>query len=73
MSTNTVANKAPVARKKVTKTSRKVVKKATKKAPAKKVNSNVVMTLKQALSLQTRLLKNGRSFKFLDSKINLLA
>lgn len=46
---------------------KKVTKKVTKKA-VKKV-AGVSMTLKQAASLQAFLAKKGKSFKFLDTKI----
>jgi hypothetical protein len=50
---------------------KKVMKKATKKV-AKKVTNNVTLTQKQAESLQAFAVKNKKTFKFLDNKINAL-
>jgi len=50
----------------VTKTSKKVVKKATKLV---KTLNTVTMTVKQAQNLQAFAAKNNKAFKFLDAKI----
>ena len=51
----------------VTKTTKKVVKKATKVV---KKSNNVTMTVKQAQALSAFASRNGKTFKFLDTKIN---
>jgi len=50
---------------------KKVMKKVTKSV-AKKVTKNVTLTQKQAESLQAFAVKNKKTFKFLDNKLNAL-
>lgn len=52
--------------KKVTKKTNKVVKKVTKNVN----NNTITMTLKQANTLRLSLEKAGKTYKFLDTKIN---
>lgn len=57
-----------------TKTTKKAVrKKATKVTKTVKPNTNIVLTLKQAQTIQAYAEKNGKTFKVLNNKINAVA